>query len=124
MSFYHFDRESDVHVVDCGGTVTIELGIARLRVLERELSARQPRDGVSKLLIDFRNTIWENENVHTELSRITRTEFGLNAGNGRIRLAIVNNRWSGPISDNEHWFLSDAAASQWLSESREPSERS
>lgn len=114
MSFYHYDEESDVHIVDCGGMVTLETGIARLRVLESELRARQPRDGVSKLLIDFRNTVWAGENVHMELSRITRTEFGLNPGNSSIRAAIVNIRRSGQISDNERWFLSDAEAMQWL----------
>lgn len=114
MSFYRYDRDSDVHVVDCGGQVTLDIGVARLRVLERELAAREFRDGVAKLLIDFRHTVWEDESVHMELSRITRTEFGLNPGNSRIRAAIVNSRWSGQISDNERWFLSDVAAMQWL----------
>ncbi len=121
MSFYHYDEESDVHVADCGGVVSLETGIARLRALEVELRARQPRDGVSKLLIDFRQTVWEDENVHMELSRITRTEFGLNPSNASIRAAIVNMRWSGRIADNEHWFLSDAAAMQWLLSAAEPS---
>ena len=112
--FYRYDEESDVHVVDCGGKVSLETGIARLRVLERELAARPPRGGVSKLLIDFRNTVFEDESVHMELSRITRTEFGLNPGNSSIRAAIVNTRREGPLSDNEHWFLSDASAMQWL----------
>jgi hypothetical protein len=88
--------------------------MARLRNLECELSARQPRDGVAKLLIDFRNTVWEDEDVHTELSRITRAQFGLNPGNLKMRAAIVNARWDGQVSDNEHWFLSDTAAMQWL----------
>ena len=115
MSRYRYEQESDVHIVDCGAEVTLETGIARLRLLERELTARQPRDGVYKLLIDFRNTVWKDENVHMELSRITRTEFGLNPGNASIRAAIVNTRWSGQISDNERWFLSDTIAMQWLS---------
>ena len=103
-----------MHIVDCGGTVNLETGMTRLRELQRELRARQPRDGVAKLLIDFRNTIWEDENVHMELSRITRTEFGLNPGNSSIRAAIVNTRCDGQVSDNEYWFLSDIAALQWL----------
>jgi hypothetical protein len=114
MSFYRYDHDSDVHTVDCGGKVTLETGMARLRELERALAARPPRDGVAKLFIDFRNTVWEDENVHMELSRITRTEFGLNSGNASIRAAIVNDRWGGHVSDNERWFLSDAAAMQWL----------
>ena len=114
MSFYRYEQDSDVHIVDCGGEVSLETGLARLRALERELGARPPRDGVSRLLIDFRNTVWADENVHMELSRITRSEFGLHPDNARIRAAIVNTRWSGEISDNERWFLSDSAAMQWL----------
>jgi hypothetical protein len=114
MSFYRYERDFDVHIVDCGGVVTLETGMERLRVLGRELAARPPRDGVARLLVDFRTTVWEDENVHMELSRITRTDFGLNPDNTRIRAAIVNSRWSGAISDNEHWFLTDADALRWL----------
>jgi hypothetical protein len=114
MSFYRYEPDFDVHIVDCGGVVTLETGTERLRVLGRELAARPPRDGVARLLVDFRTTVWEDENVHMELSRITRTEFGLNPDNARMRAAIVNSRWSGPISDNEHWFLDDADALRWL----------
>ena len=114
MSFYRYHQDSDVQIVDCGGTVNLETGMTRLRELERELTARRPRDGVAKLLIDFRSTIWEDDNVHMELSRITRTAFDLNPGNTSIRAAIVNTRYDGQVSDNEHWFLSDLAAMQWL----------
>lgn len=114
MSFYRYDQNFDVHIVDCAGRVNLETGLVRLRVLALELQARQPRDGVAKLLIDFRETEWEDETVHMELSRITRTEFGLNPDNSRIRAAIVNTRWSGQVASNERWFLSEAAAMQWL----------
>lgn len=114
MTFYRYDQDSDVHVLDCDGRVSLDIGIERLRVLESELAARPPRDGVTKLLIDFRNTTWDSEEVHMELSRITRTEFGLNPGNHSIRAAVLNNRWSGEIAHNEHWFFSDDPALEWL----------
>lgn len=114
MSFYRYDPNTDVHVVDCGGNVTLEIGLARLRVLAEELRARPPRDGTAKLLIDFRNTVFEDENVHRKLSEITRTEFGLNPSNKGIRAALIHARSRGQVSENEHWFLSDADAMQWL----------
>lgn len=114
MSFYRYDLTADVHVLDCGGTVSLEIGIARLRVLARELRARPPRDGIAKLLIDFRNTVFEDENAHMELSRLTRTEFGLNPSNEGIRAAIVHTRARGQGSGNERWFRSDADAMRWL----------
>jgi hypothetical protein len=114
MSFYRYEPDSDIHVVDCGGRVSLELGIERLRVLARELESRPPRDGVARLLIDFRETVWENASVHLELSRLTRTEFGLHPDNARLRAAIVNAGWAGQVAHNERWFLCDAAARQWL----------
>jgi hypothetical protein len=113
-SFYRYDAESDVHVVDCGGVVTLETGKARLETLASELATHKRADGAARLLIDFRETIWEDENVHLELSRITRAEFGLNPDNTGLRAAIVNTRWSGAVSDNEHWFLSEGDAMSWL----------
>lgn len=118
-TFYRYEQDSDVHVLDCGGKVNLETGVQRLRALERELTAlrntaRPPRNGVVKLLIDFRETVWEDESVHMELSRLTRTEFGLNPGNSGIRAAIVNAHWSGEVAHNERWFLCEAAALQWL----------
>jgi hypothetical protein len=112
-SFYEYDPEHDVHLVDCGGKVTLETGMTRLQLLKRELAATAP-NRVAKLLIDFRDTVWEDESVHMELSRLTRTELGLNPGNASIRSAIVNARWSGHISANEHWFFSVEDAMLWL----------
>lgn len=102
VPFHRYDQDSDVHILDCGGTVNLEMGMSRLRELEREMAAREPRDGVTKLLIDFRSTVWEDEKVHMELSRITRSEFNLNPGNSSIRVAIVNTRCDGQVTDNEH----------------------
>ena len=46
--------------------------------------------------------------------KITRRDFGLHADNPSIRVAILNRRWSGPISDNEHWFFAEREALEWL----------
>lgn len=53
---------------------------------------------------------------HAELSRITRTEFGLRADNPALRAAIVNARWTGKLSENECWFTSEVDAMAWLGE--------
>lgn len=114
MSFIRYLEDSGVYVVDCSGTVDLELGVSRLKALEAELRSRPVLAGRQKLLIDFRNTIWASEETHQELSKITRRDFGLRADNPSIRAAILNQRWSGPISDNEHWFLSEKEALDWL----------
>jgi hypothetical protein len=114
VDFYRYLEDSDVHVVDCSGKVNLELGIERLRVLERQLALCPPRDGRRKLLIDFRNTVWESEDVHMQLSTITRRDFGLNAENTAVRAAVLNNRFQGAVAPNEHWFFEEAGALAWL----------
>lgn len=116
MNFYRYLDESDVHVIDCAGRVDLELGLARLKALAIELEARPARGARRRLLIDLRNTVWENEGVHRQLSLATRRDFGLNPQNAGLRVAILNHRWQGAIAENEHWFLDDVAALDWLKE--------
>ena len=116
MSFYRYLEGPDVHVVDCSGRVDLQIGIERLELLQAALAARPSVGGVRRLLIDFRNTVWENEDVHRQLSEVTRRDFGLNADNRAIRAAILNHRWEGPLSDNERWFFEEGPALEWLVE--------
>lgn len=115
--FYQFRSDIDVHVIDCSGYIDLETGLARLLVLQHELDARPPSNGVSRLLIDFRNTVWHDETVHMELSKTTRTRL-LHPDNSAIRAAIVNTRVRGQVSDNEHWFSREDEALDWLSETK------
>jgi hypothetical protein len=114
MSFYRYLEDRDVHVLDCAGKVDVPLGLARLRRLAQELGARPARDGVHRLLIDFRHTEWASEAAHRELSRATRSSFGLNAENPSLRLAFVFHRGKGTVSNSERWFGDDAEALAWL----------
>ena len=113
MGFYRYLDDTDVHVVDCSGRVDLQIGLERLRLLHAALEAR-PGAGVRRLLIDFRNTVWDSEDVHLQLSAITRRDFGLNPANAAMRAAILNNRWEGLLSDNERWFFEEAPALEWL----------
>ena len=113
-SFIRYLEELGVYVIDCSGRVDLALGLARLKALQAEFAARPLLDARRKLLIDFRSTVWASEETHQELSRITRRDFGLRADNSSIRVAILNQRWSGPISDNEHWFFAEREAIEWL----------
>jgi hypothetical protein len=114
VTFYRYLVEHDVHVFDCAGRVDLATGLERLKVLERELAARPLRGAHRKLLIDFRGTEWDSEDTHRELSTITRRDFGLNAENTALRAALLNQRWSGAISHNEHWFFTQEEALTWL----------
>ena len=114
MGFYRYLEGSDVHAIDCSGRVDLQIGLERLRLLQAALEARPSSTRVQRLLIDFRNTVWASDEVHLQLSAITRRDFGLNPDNPAMRAAILNNHWEGPLSDNEHWFLEEAPALRWL----------
>jgi hypothetical protein len=122
VSFYRYDEDRDLHALDCGGTVTLELGLARFRLLERELRARPPREGILKLLVDFRETVWADESVHRELSRITRAEL-LDSRERCVRVAFVDGARSGEVSENERWFHDEGRATDWLADTSQRSDR-
>ena len=114
MTSYRYLEDSDVHVVDCSGRVDLETGLASLEALDLELKRRPVKGTHRLLLVDFRKTVWEGEDVHLQLARTTRCDFGFNADNTGIRAAILNNGWQGRVSENEHWFLTESEALQWL----------
>jgi hypothetical protein len=114
MTFYQYLQDSDVHVVDCSGKVDLKIGLARLNALVHEFELRPIQGAQRKVLIDFRTTVWESEEVHMQLSRITRCDFGFSPENTATRAAILNNQWTGSVSDNEHWFLTESEALKWL----------
>ena len=116
MPCYRYLEDSEVHVCDCSGTLSFDVGLAHLQLVASELKAHPSTR--QRLLIDFRHTVWESDEVHLRLSEITRRDFDINADNPRLRTAIVNLRWQGAISDHEHWFLSESAALQWLTAGR------
>src|SRR5262245_30565310 len=114
MTFYRYLENHDVHVLDCAGRVDVAVGLERLRRLSQELEAHPARDGVHRLLVDFRQTEWASEEAHRELSRVVRRDFGLNGENPALRLAFVSSGRTGAVSGSEHWFDDDAEALAWL----------
>jgi hypothetical protein len=115
-SWHQYVAETGIHVIDCSGRVDLATGMARLELLEQAFAALAARGGVRRVLIDFRETEWDSEETHRALSRATRERFGLTPENAGIRFAIVNQRWGGRMSDNEHWFLVRDDALGWLSQ--------
>lgn len=115
-NWHQYLADTDIHVFDCSGRIDLATGMARLDVLEHAFAAQPPRGSVRRVLIDFRETEWDSEETHRALSHATRERFGLKPENASIRVAIVNQRWGGRMSDNEHWFLVRADALGWLSQ--------
>ena len=119
MIWHEYLEATDVHLIDCSGKVDLATGLARLDALALEFEAHPPRTGVRRLLIDFRETEWDSQATHEALSIATRERFDLTPENARLRVAIVNKRWEGCLSDNEHWFFEKHDALRWLDETNE-----
>jgi hypothetical protein len=60
-----------------------------------------------KVLFDVRNAIWESAETHDALAKIARQKFNTEAKNIRRYTAVLNNQYSGPTFENEHWFISN-----------------
>jgi hypothetical protein len=118
VTFYRYRAEFDVHEFDCSGPVDLETGLQRLAQLQRELSARPAQDGVSRLLVDFRNTVWASPDVHMQLARATRTWLDAAVHSGTICVAFLHQQQrdvqAGGPSPNEAWFADEADALHWL----------
>lgn len=111
---YRYLPDVDLHALDCGGRLTLELGLGRLRALEHELAKRSPCDGVRKLLIDFRATSFDSEETHRALSTATRSALGLDRERAAVRVAFVHPSGHGVVSGSEAWFCSETEAMAWL----------
>ena len=112
MTFCRYLEDGDVHVVDCAGSVDLEVGLARLAALEQELAARPA--GGRKLLVDFRRTAWASAGVHQELSARTRRVFGLDCADAAVKVAFLHPARSGLVTANEAWFVNEREALDWL----------
>lgn len=119
MNWHEYLEDQDVHVIDCSGKVDFETGSKRLSTLALVLETQPPRAGVRRLLIDFRETEWDSEATHQALSIATRERFDRMRETARLRVAILNRRWEGCHSDDEHWFFEKHTALSWLSEADE-----
>jgi len=119
MTWHQYLEDQDVHVIDCSGKVDFATGSKRLSALALVLET-QPRADVRRLLIDFRETEWDSEATHQALSIATRARFDQIRETARLRVAILNRRWQGCLSDDEHWFFEKCAALSWLSEADAP----
>jgi hypothetical protein len=113
MSWHSYQKDLDVHVFDCSGSIDLATGLARLARVDALLHEHPPKDGIRRLVLDFRDTHWDDEQTHRALSVATRERF-LDPANPDVRVAIVNNRWSGAISKNERWFENLEDAFRWL----------
>jgi hypothetical protein len=114
MGFYQFLEDDGIHIIDYSGKIDLAEGLSRMEQLEKQFNLHIS-DGVQlKVLFDVRNTIWESLQTHDALAKIARQKFATAPKNIHRYTAILNNQYSGPTFENEHWFTSKDEALDWL----------
>jgi hypothetical protein len=116
MGFYQFLEEVGVHRFDYSGVMDLDMGLSRMEQVEKIFSSHISGGKPLKVLIDFRNTDWENMQTHDALAKIAREKFSAKSHYTHFYTAIVNNQYDGPSFENEHWFTRKDEALYWLVE--------
>jgi hypothetical protein len=107
-------KEENLLVIDYSGTITFDEGISNMERIEKEIQNLSFNGECLKLMFDLRNTVWENRDTHDALSRIARKIFNPQNFDFVIYTAILNNEIEGPAFENEHWFIKEIDAMDWL----------
>lgn len=109
-------NDCDIYVIDYTGTITFDIGLANMAIIENELRELSINKVSLKVIFDLSNTIWENRETHDSLSKIARKIFDPHNFDFVIYTAILNNEIVGPTFENEHWFVNKDEAIKWLVE--------
>jgi hypothetical protein len=116
MEFYQFLADIGVHHIDYSGEIDLAEGLSRMEKLDKVFSGSTSSGSTLKILLDFRNTVWNSQQTHDTLAKIARQKFGVESQNSSRYIAIVNNRYDGTSFENERWFTSKEEALNWLAE--------
>ena len=114
MKFYHFLEVANIHVLDYSGRINEEELFSRMQLLEKPSSSYVSNGVPFKVLLDFRNAIWESLELHNAISKKARQKADSLPKNIRRYTAILNNQYTFPTFENEHMFTSKEEALNWL----------
>jgi hypothetical protein len=101
-------------IIDYSGKISLNKGLSNMELIEKEIRSLPINNGRLKIILDMRNTIWENRQTHDTLSKIGRKIFSPNNFNFAIYIAVLNNDITGSATEYEHWFVQKEDAIQWL----------
>jgi len=113
MKFIHFIKDGDIHLIDYSGKITLDDGISRMETLAEYFSSSVTGDLI-KVIFDVRKTEWDSLQAHGILSATFRKTLNRQMFYKKILLAVLNDRYQSPVSENEHWFTKEEDAIRWL----------
>ena len=85
FSNLNYIKEFDIFEIDYSGLITFENAFSDMVQLETKFQELSVNKNCLKIIIDFRNTIWENLDVHFELSRIARKKYNNKTSIGLLK---------------------------------------
>ncbi len=109
-------NDCDIHVIDYAGTISFDDALSNMEMIEKAIRKSAADKNNIKVILDLRNTIWENKETHDALSRIARKIFNSDNFDFAVYLAVLNNKIEGPAFENEYWFVQKEDAIRWLAQ--------
>lgn len=113
MEYYRFWEDTGIHELDYSGKIDLAEGLVRMEQLEKSFSSCASGTTL-KILLDVRNTIWEDVQTHDTLAKIARQKFDTEPKGVRRYVAVLNNQYQGQTFENERWFINKSEALEWL----------
>ncbi|HPI19938.1 MAG TPA: hypothetical protein PKY56_06155 [Candidatus Kapabacteria bacterium] len=109
----NYIKEFDIFEIDYSGLITYENAFPNMVLIETKFQELSVNKNCLKIIIDFRNTTWENQEVHDELSKIARKKYN-NINYKNLYVAVLNKEYDSQTFANEHWFTQMEDAINWL----------
>lgn len=106
--------DNDILFIGYSGAITLKEGILNMDVMEKRMRELALNKKVIAIILDIRNTVWENQETHNTLSALSRKKFNPSKFNFTIYTAIVNSSFESLAFENEHWFYTETDAIKWL----------
>jgi len=107
-------KNTEIFIIDLSGTSSLSRGLLNIGIIEKKIKDLSINRRNLKLIIDFRNTTWENKETHDALSKTARIVFNPQNFSIPIFVAILNNEITGSSFENEQWFTGKEEAIEWL----------
>jgi hypothetical protein len=108
-----YDTEDGIFLLKLAGKIDEQKLEDSVKLLRSILETNLGNDSPIKLLIDFRETLWDSEKTHVR----TRQVLGKHLqkfSEHRYYFALLNNENSWAASDNEAHFTEEREAQAWL----------
>jgi hypothetical protein len=108
-----YDTEDGIFLLKLAGKIDEQKLEDSVKLLRSILETNLGNDSPIKLLIDFRETLWDSEKTHVRTRQVLGKHLQKFSAH-RYYFALLNNENSWAASDNEAHFTEELQARVWL----------